>query len=239
MARKKTSKKKGNVRTVDMSDVESGGLVPEGSHVTTITEVEIKVSENSGAEYVAFKAKTDKGPLYWNCSLQPQALFNLRGLLEACDFDIPDGPQDIDFDELVGCEFIAVVEHEKYEGRLKARVVEYLSADEDIASEETEEDDEEEDDEEDEADEDEEADDEDEEEDEEEDDEEEDEVEAEDDDEELDKISEDELAEMDLDDLAEVVEKYGLDVNLKKAKTAKKKLALVHDALEEAGYLED
>lgn len=239
MAKKKTQKSKRSV-TVDMAGVESGGLVPEGPILATIKSVELKTSESSGNDYLAWTCTTKKGPLFFNTSLQPHALFNLRGLLEACGMEIPDGPMDIDFDEMVGYEFIAVVEHEKYEGKNRARVVEYMAADEEIDSEEDEEEGEEsEDDDSDEEESDEDEDGEEESEDEEEGEEEEDdEVETEDDDE-LPLLSDDDLDDMDLDELKEVAEKYGLEINFKKLKTAKKILAAVRDALEEAGYLED
>jgi len=134
MARRK-AKKKGNVVTVDMSDVESGGLVPEGDHLATIKSASQETSESSGKDYIKWTCSTDKGPLYFNTSLQPQALFNLRGLLEALGQEIPEGPWDIDLDELVDMEFIAVVTHEKYEGKMRSRVDEYMAAEDDDGAE--------------------------------------------------------------------------------------------------------
>jgi hypothetical protein len=55
----------------------------------------------------------------------------------------------------------------------------------------------------------------------------------------LPKLSADEVSDMDEDDLESTIEKYGLDVDLAGAKTLRKKAALVIDALEAAGQLED
>jgi hypothetical protein len=239
MARKSTKakgkakgKKKSRSVTVDMSDVESFGLVPEGEWLTEIIECDLETSDNSGKDYLSFKGKTEKGNVFWNCSLQAKALFNLRGLLEACELEIPEGPFDIDFDDLVGCEFVATIEHEKYEGKDRTRVTDYAKASE---YEEVEAGDEDEDDEdEDEEEVDEETEDEDEEEDEDEV-----EVDGEEDDDDLPLVSEEELGDMDAKDFPALIKKYGLDVNLKKHRSARKKISVLVDALEEAGYLDE
>jgi len=218
---KRRKKKSGRVVTVDMTGVESGGVVPEGEWMCTIVEVEVKTGEDSGKKYLAFTGQTEKGKVFWNCSLQPQALFNLRSLLEACEIEVPDSEMELDLDELIDCEFVAVVSTEKREGKLRNKVDAYLSA-EDYTPAETEEEDEDEDE------------DEDEEEDEDEDEE---EVKVVGDD--LPLITEDELSEMSVKELQAVVEKYELDVNLKKFRSARKKIGAVQDALETAGYLEE
>lgn len=200
MARKKKTKKKNGV-TVDMAGVESGGTHPEGEFPATVEEVTLETSESSGQDYLKWVCKTEKGKLFFNTSLQPQALFNLRSLLEAMDQEVPDGPMDIDFDEMVDEEFVAVVVHEKYEGKMRARVTDYLSADGFEGGE--------------------------------------DDSPSVDDDDDLPKISEEELGDMDLEDIVELVDKYGLDVNLKKFKSVRKKIGAVSEALEDAGYLEE
>lgn len=212
MARRK-GKKEGRVISVDFTDVEAGGLVDEGEWLCEIEEAEVKTGDESGEDYIAFTGKTPKGKLWWNCSLQSKALFNLRGLLEACQIEVPDGPLDVDLDELVGYEFVATVDHEKYKGKMRARVNDYSSAE---GHEEVEADGEEEEEEEGEE-----------------------EEVGVDDDDDLPMISEEELGDMKAKQLQEVIDKYELDVDLKKHRSLRKKKAAVQEALEENEYLDD
>lgn len=194
MARKK---KKPTSVTVDMAGVEVGGLVPEGEHLATVKEVTLEESDNG--EYLKWKCSTAKGQLYFNTSTQPQALWNLRGLLEAMGEEIPEGPLEIDFEDMVDNTFVAVVGHEEYDGKMRARVNDYMSADGAEGG-----------------------------------------VEVDGDGSDgLEKLTKEEVGEMDADELVETVEEYSLDVNFKRLKTAKKKVAAVIAALEEAGYLDE
>jgi hypothetical protein len=63
--------------------------------------------------------------------------------------------------------------------------------------------------------------------------------EEEDEDDKDEKYTADQIKDMDDDELKDVVKKHGLDVNLKKLKTAKKKVNAVLDALEEEDLIED
>lgn len=167
---KKNNKKKGI--SINMEGVETGTrLLPEGTYTVKISEVEVKESQ-SGNDYLAFtftvvEGKNKGAKLFHNCSLQPQALFNLKALLMAIGFEIPKKTFDLDIDDLLDRECDVEVAHEKYEGKNKARIVEFIAADSDDEEEEEEEDDDEEDDDSDDEDEDEDEDDEEEEEDEE------------------------------------------------------------------------
>jgi len=218
MARRKFN----GVKNVDFSGVEGRVLLPDGEYHAKVAEI----SEEEGQEYpyLSWKfltidednPKLNNKPLYTNTSMAPQSLWNLRNLLETLGVEIPDGPMDLDFDELVDMELILVVEVEDYEGKDRSRVIDYMpvtEGDDDPVVDEDDEEDEEE------VEEDEE------------------EVETEEEEEELEPLTEDEISEMDLDELAEVVENYELDVNLKSHRTAAKKVAAVIKALEEAGYL--
>lgn len=119
---------------VDFSDTESQGVVDEGDYVIEVTEVEQKTSDNSGADYLAWEFKIDGGDfdgrkLFHNTSLQPQALFNLRGLLEALGTEVPQGVMEFDPADMIGEKCGCTVAHEKYEGKTKARPVEFFDAD--------------------------------------------------------------------------------------------------------------
>jgi hypothetical protein len=125
------AKKKGI--SVDFTGVESGGRhVPEGDYLLEVAEVETKQGKESGEDYLSFTFEIVEGDakgtkVYHNCSLQPQALFNLRGLLEALGVDIPEkGAMDLDPEELVGMKCGASLQTETYEGKKKSRPVEFF-----------------------------------------------------------------------------------------------------------------
>lgn len=129
----KSRKKKGNVVSVDFTGVEGRVLVPEGDYRAKVDEVSKEVSQNDN-EYLSWLFRTideddkklDDKPLYYNTSLQPQALWNLRNLLETLGVDIPDGVMALDLTELPGLELVLTVEHETFEGKKRARVVDFM-----------------------------------------------------------------------------------------------------------------
>lgn len=121
-------KKTGAKLKVNFKGVESGGkLVPEGDYRVKVDEVTQEESD-AGNAYLAWVLKIVDGKhkgstLYHNTSLQPQALWNLKGVLEALGVEVPDSSMDIDLKELVGMEASVTVEHETYQGKPKARIV--------------------------------------------------------------------------------------------------------------------
>jgi len=133
MATKSRAPKKSTI-AVDFSETETQQTIEEGDYVLTVDEVEQKTSENSGSDYLAITFKVAEGTfkgkkVYHNCSLQPQALFNLRGLLEALGFDVPQGRMDLDPADMIGESCGASIAHETYQGKTKARPVEFFPAD--------------------------------------------------------------------------------------------------------------
>lgn len=132
MATKKPPKK--TALSVDFSDTETQALLPEGEYVLEVDEVEQKTSDNSGSDYLGFTFKVAEGDfkgkkVYHNCSLQPQALFNLRGVLEALGYEVPTGVMELDPTDLIGERCGASIAHEKYEGKTKLRPVEFFPED--------------------------------------------------------------------------------------------------------------
>lgn len=132
MATKRNAPKKSTI-AVDFSDTETSAVVDEGDYLIEVEEVEKKVSDNSGADYLSITFKISEGPfkgkkLFHNCSLQPQALFNLRGVLEALGFEVPQGVMELDTADMIGETCGASVAHEQYQGKTKARPVEFFSA---------------------------------------------------------------------------------------------------------------
>lgn len=122
---------------VDMTGVTTTKRVPEDDYSIVVDKIE-KTKSTAGHPTLAWEFLIDKGKyegsrLYYNTSLQPQALWNLRGVLESLGQKIPDSTMDLDLDELqeidtpVGC----TVEHEVYDGKKKARIIDIFSLDED------------------------------------------------------------------------------------------------------------
>src|SRR5690606_23712495 len=89
------------------------------------------VSASSEKPYLAWKFRTVDGShrLYHNTSLQPQALFNLKQVLVALGVEVPNSVMKLNLDKLVGRECYVEVEHEFYEGRKKARIIDFLAKD--------------------------------------------------------------------------------------------------------------
>ena len=127
-ANKKTSK-----ISVDFTGVETRILLPEGIYNAKIASVEME--PNDGKPYLKWTFRTidddpklNEKPLYNNTSLQPQSLWVLGSLLETLGVDRPDGAMDLDLDELVDLELGLVVEHEEYQGKQRAKVVDFTPA---------------------------------------------------------------------------------------------------------------
>ena len=113
----KQSKRKSNVISVDFTGVKSGGAtIPDGRYAAKIIAVEQKEGKESGEPYVELtwevtsKKCNGREIKFDNYSLQPQALWRLKGMLEAMGVDVPDGEQDVDFDELISDETECIVE---------------------------------------------------------------------------------------------------------------------------------
>lgn len=120
---------------VDLSGVEvSRKAIPEGSYTVVVNGVSQKDSRE-GNPMLAFEFEVSEGPyqgakLYENCSLQPQALFKLKTVLLALGMDIPDKAFDLNLRDLVGLTCEVEVGHETYDGKKRARIVEYSNSEE-------------------------------------------------------------------------------------------------------------
>lgn len=210
----KNGKKKKGIR-VDFTGVETRTLVPEGQHHVKV--VEVTEEEGNAAPYLKWTFsiisddKTNGSRLYLNTSLAKQALWNLRNLLETLGVDTPSAATDIDPDELVGLELMVRVEHETYEGKDRARVTDFTPIEEtaSASSDEVEEEETED----------------------------EPEEEEEEEEEKDDRMAASDIQEMDEGELAALVKKHKLKVDLASIKKASKKVGAVIDAMEEKDLL--
>lgn len=142
MARASTrSKAKAGVIKVDFTGVESSGKVEEGRQLLTVDGTpEVKTSEGSGNDYINWKFKATGGSVYHTTSLQPQALWNLRNVLEALGLEVSESAMDLDLSEMDGLTCGGEIEHEVYQGKKKPRLIDLFPEDElDEAEEEEEE----------------------------------------------------------------------------------------------------
>ena len=216
---KKTNKK--GIK-LNFDGVETGyKAVPEGTYEVRVKEVEAGTSQ-ANAPKLDFKFEIISGKnkgslLFYTCSLQPQALFKLKVVLEALGYEIPEGNFNLDIDELIDLECSVEVAHETYEGKKRARIVEFITSDDSDDDDEDDSDDEEDTDEDEEEDED--TDDEDEDDTDDEDDEDEDDDEEEDDEDDEDEDEEDEVDydSLSLKELKALAKEKGIKVD-KKAK---------------------
>ena len=144
---KKTNKK--GIK-LNFDGVETGyKAVPEGTYEVRVKEVEAGTSQ-ANAPKLDFKFEIISGKnkgslLFYTCSLQPQALFKLKVVLEALGYEIPEGNFNLDIDELIDLECSVEVAHETYEGKKRARIVEFITSDDSDDDDEDDSDDDEED----------------------------------------------------------------------------------------------
>lgn len=131
-SRRPAAKKNGY--TVDLSGVEGRINFTEGDHLLEVEEVTVEGGPKGDYFNWKFKAAEDdesEGAIvYNNTSLSEASLWNLRTLLEALGVEIPDGPMDLDFDELVGLQVMGSIELETYEGKKRPRLVDFWEAEE-------------------------------------------------------------------------------------------------------------
>lgn len=124
MARASRNAKAKTSVKVDFTGVEASGNHPEGRFLFTVEGVpEIKTSDNSGNDYINWKLKSSMGMVWHMTSLAPQALFNLRNVLESLGLEVEQSAMDLDLTELEGLTCGGEVEHEVYGGKKRARLI--------------------------------------------------------------------------------------------------------------------
>lgn len=130
MATKSRKGRSSSSVNVDLSGVEtSRKAIPEGTYEVVVNEATQKDSRD-GNPMIAFEFEVSEGTykgakLYENCSLQPQALFKLKSVLLALGMDIPNKAFDLNLRDLVGLTCEVEVGHEVYEGKKRARILQY------------------------------------------------------------------------------------------------------------------
>ena len=127
--------REGSSVNLDLSGVEvSRRAIPEGTYAVVVNKAELTKSRE-GNNMIKMEFEVTEGPhkgakLFENCSLQPQALFKLKSVMLALGMNIPEGSFDLDTNDLVGLNCEVEVGHETYEGKKRARILEYINAEE-------------------------------------------------------------------------------------------------------------
>jgi hypothetical protein len=238
----RTARKKSKAVEIDFEGVDSGGggfHIKEGSYLMKCTGCEDTESDAGNAMFkweFTGQEKAAKGKKFYIYTVYdpPTSLWKLRSLLEALGQEVPDGPMEVDPDEMIDLELIGHVTDEEYDGKTNSKMTDFSSVDGDEEEEEEEEEkpvrgrkkkpaakDEE------------------------------DEEEEEEKPKrgaakkkargkkELEALSADEVKAFDEDEMAEVVEKYELEVDLDEHKTPRRKASAIIAALEEKELLSD
>lgn len=118
------------VLSIDFTGVEGGGRsCPDGRYVGKLKSWEQAEGSDSGQPYLACKFSVNGATVYDNFSLQPQALWRLKGYLQALGTEVPDGAFDLDMDECIGVEVGVEITNEKYNGKDKPRITDFFGAD--------------------------------------------------------------------------------------------------------------
>ena len=126
---KRGGRRNKNVITVDFTDVEAGGGMPtpDGFYIAEIMSAEQEVS-SAGNDMITVRWKTHMGSTVFDrFVLLPQSLWVLRTALNCMGYDTPDGPFDLDVDELIGERCGLEIVNEEYEEKDQPRVTGYLT----------------------------------------------------------------------------------------------------------------
>lgn len=124
---KKTSKRRAS-RSVDFTDVESGGrTITDGWARGRVAAAVWKESQSSDNEMIEVKWAAQRGKekatVFDNMVNTPSALWKMKTMLEACGIEVPDGAMDVDAGELVDLECDLEIVNEEFDNRDRPRIV--------------------------------------------------------------------------------------------------------------------
>jgi hypothetical protein len=103
------------VLNLDFTDVESGGgILPAGTYQARVKSVEVKAGQK--ADYLNWCFQAEGGVAYLMTSLADNALWKLKGVLEALGAEIPQSKVKLDTDKFIGKAGTIHVVNEPYTG---------------------------------------------------------------------------------------------------------------------------
>jgi hypothetical protein len=129
-------KKKSNVLSLNFKgvDISARQVLPEGDYVCSVAEIE-QAESSAGNDMLKWTFEVAEGEegegskLYVYTTLDQASLWKLGQLLDAMGMEIPDGELDLDLEEILGSMVVLTVAHETYEGKPRAKVVDFLPVD--------------------------------------------------------------------------------------------------------------
>jgi hypothetical protein len=105
-------------------------LIAPGTYPVIVTDAQETIA-STGTQGIQLDLElsegSDKGRGLWDtCWVTEKAMWRVKKMLTALQFPIPDGEFDLDTAQLIGRRMFVVVDHEVFEGKTKARVVDML-----------------------------------------------------------------------------------------------------------------
>lgn len=131
---KKRKTKKSNLIRVNFDGVKSIKTPDEGAYLLRIVEAEQGISKSDEPKIdltcEVAEGKFEGSKVWHTLSFAEKALWRTRDALEAMGVDVIDGEMEIDAADLVDREFGANLFHDTYEGTKRAKIADFLEADE-------------------------------------------------------------------------------------------------------------
>jgi len=117
---------------VNLTEVESGFEVyPDGQYLIELTEMSKVAKSNEGGAYVRWVAKIIDPEEYedklisWTSSFLPQALWNLKNLMEV--IDVPFDDEGFEFEDTFGKQLLVDNEVREYNGQDRNNITAYYA----------------------------------------------------------------------------------------------------------------
>lgn len=117
---------------VNLQNVKELEVIPVGQYRVKISNAQVKAAKSGdGSQVIEWEVTIQDAPhtgrkLFVNHSLKETALWNLKRFVEAAGGSYDE--TGLNTEDMLGEELVAVVEHELYKGKPRARVNDYLKA---------------------------------------------------------------------------------------------------------------
>jgi hypothetical protein len=110
----------------EVSDEPTSTLVAPGTYSVVVTDAQERVA-STGRQGIGFDLEIVEGPqkgrAVWDtCWLSEKAMWRIKKVLSALQYPIPEGEFDLNPADLIGRRMFVAVEHEEYDGKVRAVV---------------------------------------------------------------------------------------------------------------------
>jgi hypothetical protein len=130
--------KKNRIIQIDMSGQEDGiggsFHIPEGNYRLKVDSVEEDTSKAGNDQlkwiWIGVEDKAKGKKFWWYTVLPPRDARALKHTLIRLGVEVPDSVMDLDLDDLVGREAVAIIEDDEYEGRVRSKINSFMEVDE-------------------------------------------------------------------------------------------------------------